>query len=156
MGAANAAPTPPAQPRAPEDVADPRRPRQRIDHMLTRRRTLSTLVLAATGASEALDPHPDLLRAARHHGEPTAADCPWCGSSELVLLRYVYSDELGPFSGRLKSLRELMDMAPDFGFLDVYVVEVCPTCGWNHLLRSYVLGDGQPRRPLRRPSDLLD
>lgn len=124
--------------------------------MLTRRRTLSTLVLAATGASEALDPHPDLLRAARHHGEPTAADCPWCGSSELVLLRYVYSDELGPFSGRLKSLRELMDMAPDFGFLDVYVVEVCPTCGWNHLLRSYVLGDGQPRRPLRRPSDLLD
>lgn len=113
-------------------------------------------MLAATGASDALDPHPDLLRAARHHGEPASSDCPWCGSASLVLLRYVYSDELGPFSGRLKTVPELHDMAPNFGFLDVYVVEVCPDCGWNHLLRTYVLGDGQPRRPLRRPADLLD
>jgi hypothetical protein len=28
---------------------------------------------------------------------------------------------------------------------DVYVVEVCQDCGWNHLLRSFVLGeDGRP------------
>ena len=68
-----------------------------------------------------------------------------------MLLRYVYSDELGPFSGRIKTERELHEMATDFGFLDVYVVEVCPDCHWNHLLHTYVLGDGQPRRPLRRP-----
>lgn len=73
-----------------------------------------------------------------------------------MLLRYVYSDELGPFSGRIKTVNELQDMATDFGFLDVYVVEVCPDCRWNHLRESYVLGDGQARTPLRRPPDLLD
>jgi len=68
----------------------------------------------------------------------------------------VYSDELGPFSGRLKSEGELMEMADQFGFLDVYQVEVCTSCGWNHLLLNYTLGDGQQRPALRRPADLLD
>lgn len=139
-----------------EAVEDPCDPRDRVDYALARRRSLSAALLAATGSSDALDPHPDLLRAATHHGQPTEARCPWCRSEALVLLRFVYSDELGPFSGRIKTVGELRDMATDFGFLDVYVVEVCPDCHWNHLLRSYTLGDGQPRRPLRRPADLLD
>lgn len=143
-------------PRVTEDVADPCQPRHRVDHGLARRRALSSLVLAATGSSDALDPHPDLIRAAKNHGERTPASCPWCRSEALVLLRFVYSDELGPFSGRIKTEPELMAMAPDFGFLDVYVVEVCPDCRWNHLLHTYVLGDGHPRTPLRRPADLLD
>lgn len=148
--------TPAATPREPEDVADPKQPRHRVDHALSRRRTLSQLVLAATGSSDALDPHPDLIRAAVHHGEASAEKCPWCKSDALVMLRYVFSDELGPFSGRIKSPAELHDMAGDFGFLDVYVVEVCPDCRWNHLRETYVLGDGQPRTPLRRPPDMLD
>ena len=73
-----------------------------------------------------------------------------------MLLRYVYSDELGPYSGRIKTEAELDEMAPQYGFLDVYLVEVCPDCRWNHLLRTYVLGDGHQRRPHRRPPDLLD
>lgn len=113
-------------------------------------------MLAATGASDALDPHPDLLRAAAHHGVPAGVTCPWCRGDALVLLRYVYSDELGPFSGRIKTEAELIEMAPEFGFLDVYVVEVCQSCKWNHLLHTYVLGTGQPRPPLRAPADLLD
>lgn len=156
MGSGASSPTPRPIPREPEEVADPSVPRHRVDHALARRRTLSSLVLAATGASDALDPHPDLLRAAVHHGEDTVLSCPWCSSDELVLLRFVYSDELGPFSGRIKTVRELADMANDFGFLDVYVVEVCPACRWNHLRETYVLGDGQARPPLRRPADLLD
>lgn len=146
----------PAPPREPEDVDDPRRPRHRVDHSLSRRRALSSLVLTATGASDALDPHPDLIRAARHHGEASGQKCPWCKSSALVFLRYVFSDELGPFSGRIKTPAELSQMAVEFGFLDVYLVEVCTDCRWNHLRENYVLGDGQPRRPLRRPADLLD
>jgi hypothetical protein len=143
-------------PKVTEEVADPRVPRHWVDHSLQRRRTLSAAVLAATGSSDALDPHPDLLRAAQHHGQPADTTCPWCRGEALVLLRYVFSDELGPFSGRIKSEAELAEMSPDFGFLDVYVVEVCPDCHWNHLLHTYVLGDGQPRPPLRRPADLLD
>lgn len=148
--------SPAPAPREPEDVVDPESPRHRVDHALARRRTLSQLVLAATGSSDALDPHPDLIRAAKHHGEPVTELCPWCKSDALVMLRYVFSDELGPFSGRIKTPQELRTMAHDFGFLDVYAVEVCPDCRWNHLRETYVLGDGQPRPPLRRPADLLD
>lgn len=139
-----------------EDVADPRRPRHIVDHAISRQRALSAAVLAATGSSDALDPHPDLLRAAKHHGRPAGRPCPWCRGEGLVLLRYVYSDELGPYSGRIKTEAELDEMAPQYGFLDVYLVEVCPDCRWNHLLRTYVLGDGHQRRPHRRPPDLLD
>ncbi|HET9254559.1 MAG TPA: DUF5318 family protein, partial [Pseudonocardiaceae bacterium] len=32
----------------------------------------------------------------------------------------------------------------------VFVVEVCRTCGWNHLIQSYVLGTGGAGRPRRR------
>ena len=148
--------SPAATPREPQVVDDPEIPRHRVDHSLARRRTLSQLVLTATGASDALDPHPDLIRAANHHGEPSGEKCPWCRSEALVMLRYVFSDELGPFSGRIKTPVELRAMSHDFGFLDVYVVEVCPDCRWNHLRETYVLGDGRPRPALRRPPDLLD
>ena len=31
------------------------------------------------------------------------------------------------------------------GEFRAYVVEVCQSCGWNHLASSYVLGTGEPR-----------
>lgn len=156
IGATNSPPTPPQQRREDETIADPAAPRHWVDHSLQRQRTLSSLVLAATGSTDALDPHPDLIRAAKHHGAPIDRPCPWCKGTHMVVLRYVFSDELGPFNGRLKTPVELEEMAPNFGFLDVYVVEVCPDCHWNHLLHTYVLGDGHQRPPLRRPADLLD
>jgi hypothetical protein len=139
-----------------EDVADPARPRAVVDHGLTRR-----AVLAGIRGGDALaredhcDADPYLLRAARHHGEATERPCPIC-RAELVHVTYVFGDELGPFSGRVKSSAELPVMAYEHGQFRVYVVEVCTDCGWNHLTMSYVLGDGVPRRPLRRPPDLLD
>ena len=151
----------PAEPsRAPlpegEDVADPARPRAVVDHGLTRRAVLEAI---RGGDAMARDDHcdadPYLLRAARHHGEATERPCPIC-RSELVHVTYVFGDELGPFSGRVKSSAELPVMAYEHGQFRVYVVEVCTDCGWNHLTMSYVLGDGVPRRPLRRPPDLLD
>jgi hypothetical protein len=146
----------PQTPRADEEVADPTLPRHWVDHGIHRRRALSSLVLSATGSSDQLDPHPDLIRAAKHHGEDAGRPCPWCRSEALVLLRYVYSDELGPFSGRLRTEPELREWAVQYGFLDVYVVEVCPDCKWNHLLHTYVVGDGRQRSPRRAPADLLE
>ncbi len=146
----------PPPPRAPEVVADPTVPRHWVDHGIHRRRALASLVLSATGSSEHLDPHPDLIRAAKHHGEPAGAPCPWCRMDSLVLLRYVFSDELGPFSGRLRTKPELLEWALEYGFLEVYVVEVCTGCRWNHLRHTYMLGDGNPRTPRRAPADLLE
>jgi hypothetical protein len=110
----------------------------------------------AFAREEHCDADPYLLRAARHHGEATERPCPICRDPELVHVTYVFGDELGPYSGRVKSSAELPVMAYEHGQFRVYVVEVCTGCGWNHLTLSYVLGDGVPRRPPRRPADLLD
>lgn len=141
----------------PEFVADPFAPRHVIDHTLQRRNALASLVLTATGASDHLDPHPHLLRAAKNHGVPAGMPCPWCkAKDELCTLNYVYGDELGPYSGRIRNQGEIAEMARSHGRFRVYTVEVCTSCGWNHLVRSYVLGDGVPRPALRAPRDLLD
>lgn len=156
-GASGRPPRPRPELREPEAVADPAKPRHVIDHVLQRRNALSSLVLAATGSSEHLDPHPYLLRAAKHHGVNAGMPCPWCRhAAGLVHLRYVYGDELGPFSGRLRTEAELHTMAFEHGFFRVYVVEVCVECHWNHLVRSFVLGDGVPRPALRGPRDIIE
>jgi len=145
-------PLPPAEP-----VADPARPRSVIDYGLTRRGVLERIRGGDTFArDEHCDADPYLLRAARHHGEATERPCPICRAPDLLHVTYVFGDELGPFSGRVKSSAELPVMAYEHGQFRVYVVEVCTGCGWNHLTLSYVLGDGTPRRPLRKPADLLD
>ena len=60
-------------------------------------------------------------------------------------MHYVYGDELRTASGQAKSLAELHRMGMDHREFKVYVVEVCRSCGWNHLALSFVLGrDGLP------------
>ena len=156
LGARPAEPSSAPLPEA-EDVADPARPRSVVDHGLTRRAVIERIRRGdAFAREEHCDADPYLLRAAQHHGEATERPCPMCRDHELVHVTYVFGDELGPFSGRVKSSPELPVMAYEHGHFRVYVVEVCTSCGWNHLTMSYVLGDGVPRRPLRRPADLLD
>jgi hypothetical protein len=140
-----------------EDVADPARPRSLVDHALTRRGVLERIRNGdAMLREDHTDADPYLVRAARHHGEATERPCPICRVEDLVHVTYVFGDELGPFSGRVKSSAELPVMAYEHGHFRVYVVEVCTACGWNHMTLTYVLGDGVPRRPLRKPQDLLD
>lgn len=135
----------------PEDVEDPRAPRRVVDYTLERRRALGRLVLVATGASDNLDPHPDLLRAAKYHGVPLPDPCPWCRGHNVVLLRYAWGDELGDYTGRQHSEAEILEMAGQHGHFRVDEVEVCRDCHWHFRLRSYVLGDGVPRRAKRAP-----
>lgn len=134
----------------PEDVEDPCAPRRIVDYTLERRRALGRLVLVATGASENLDPHPDLLRAAKYHGQPLPDSCPWCRRTHMVLLRYTWGDELGDYAGRQHTEAEIREMAMQHGQFRVDEVEVCRDCHWHFRLRSYVLGDGRPRPALRR------
>lgn len=156
-GASSTPPRPRPELREPERVADPQKPRRIIDHSLNRRAALGALVTTATGASDHLDPHPYLLRAAKNHGTESGLPCPWCKDDEgLKHLTYVYGDELGAYSGRLKTKAELREMATQHGEFRVYLVEICAECGWNHLVRSYVLGDGVPRPALRTPRDLVE
>jgi hypothetical protein len=127
-----------------------------VDYSLRRRAVLESMRRGATSFTDVCDAHPYLLRAARFHGEPARRPCPICREWRLALLRYVYSDELGQFSGRLRTAEEVAEMAREYGHLAVYVVEVCARCSWNHLMASYVVGDGCPRRPPRRRPTVED
>ena len=130
--------------------------RDEIDYALDRRATLQALLKGFHTAQDALNADPYLLRAAEHHGEKTDRDCPVCKKKKLVELRYVFGDQLGQFSGRIKSLKELDEMQSEFGEFRVYTVEICRECGWNHLVYSFLLGDGKVRKPPRRQATLED
>ncbi|MFC5185941.1 DUF5318 family protein [Actinomadura harenae] len=67
-----------------------------------------------------------------------------CHAVRLTLVRYVYGDEVGRLDGRVAAPAEPAEMARRYGEFRVYVVEVCQSCAWNHLSRSYVLGHGDP------------
>ncbi len=121
-----------------------------VSYALARRATLAGLFHGGVTMTDVCDADPYLLRAARFHGEPTQTDCPVCRRQKLTHVTYVFGDELGPYSGRVKTTQELETMAHQYGEFRVYVVEVCRGCSWNHLSASYVLGDGVPRAPVRR------
>ena len=128
-----------------------------IDYGLARRATLMSLLGAgAVTREDACDAHPYLLLAARHHGEPTGRECPVCRAELLVEVSYVYGDQLGRYQGRVKGRAELVEMAHEHGEIRIYVLEVCRNCAWNHLVESYVVGDGVPRRPPRRQRTVED
>lgn len=107
-------------------------------------------------SSDFCDADPYLVKAATFHGEATDENCPACHSVNLVTLNYVYGDELGPYSGRIRETENLPSLAHRFGDIGVYVVEVCTDCHWNYLLRTYRIGDGTVRRALPTPADLRE
>ena len=124
-----------------------------IDYTLDKRATLTGLF---RGVVDACDADPYLMRAAKYHGEKVDRKCPVCKKSELVELRCTFGDQLGQFSGRIKSPQELAAMESEFGEFSVYVVEVCRDCSWNHLCSTFILGDGNTRKPPRKVRTLED
>ena len=127
--------------------------RAHIDYTLDKRATLTGLF---RGVVDACDADPYLMRAAKYHGEKVDRKCPVCKKSELVELRYTFGDQLGQFSGRIKSPQELAAMESEFGEFSVYVVEVCRDCSWNHLCSTFILGDGITRKAPRKVRTLED
>ena len=115
-----------------------------VDYGLARRATIASVFAGRTAMTDVCDAHPYLLRAAKFHGEPTDTACPICRKARLTHVTYVYGDELGRYEGRVKQARELDEMAAEYAEFQVYVVEVCQSCAWNHLASSYVLGTGEP------------
>ena len=124
-----------------------------IDYSLEKRATLMGVFRGTIDACEA-DPY--LMRAAKFHGVRADRNCPVCKKDKLVELRYTFGDQLGQYSGRIKTLDELAEMEREFGEFRVYLVEVCRDCMWNHLVHSYLLGDGVNRKPPRRKPTLED
>ena len=96
------------------------------------------------------DAHPELLRNALHASRPASEECPICETpGQLVLVTYVFGSRLPPSGRCILSPRELAKLDRGRAELTAYVVEVCRTCNWNHLLQSFPVGnraDGSRRR----------
>lgn len=122
----------------------------RVDYSLAKRSVLLAYRSGQVSRLDVCDAHPDLLRAARSMGEPATSDCPICGSQGLVLVSYVFSDELPKRENGQVWPRG--DLAPllKFGEVRLYTVEVCPDCSWNHLRSQLSFGRGRSRRAARR------
>lgn len=111
-----------------------------VDYALQRRALLADLYASRVSVVDVCDAHPYLQRAAKYHGEQSEVVCPVCRKERLTHVNYVYGEELKTSSGQARSTAELPRMAMDYGEFAVYVVEVCRTCGWNHLALSFLLG----------------
>ena len=108
-----------------------------IDYTLAKRALLRNAQVGLQSVNELCDAHPELMRAAKHVGEPTRVDCPVCGKDKLVLLAYVYGDRLRADNGRVWSIDTGMRMAAADPSTRCYVVEVCRACHWNHLRETF-------------------
>jgi hypothetical protein len=125
-----------------------------VDYALQRRALLRELYSGRVGVYEVCDASPYLKSAAKFHGEATDVRCPVCRREHLSHVHYVYGDELKHSAGQARRLAELPMLAMSVRDVQVYVVEVCRGCGWNHLIRQYRLGrdglsdaaSGKPRR----------
>jgi hypothetical protein len=114
--------------------------RQSVDYSLQRRAVLRDVYTNRVGTYEVCDASPYLKSAARFHGDQTDDRCPICRRENLTHVNYIYGDELKTSAGQARSRAELPVLALTLREFQVYVVEVCRGCGWNHLIEQYVLG----------------
>ncbi|MER7889121.1 DUF5318 domain-containing protein [Micromonospora sp. NPDC094482] len=114
--------------------------RQVVDYSLQKRAVLRDLLASRVGTYDVCDASPYLKNAARFHGEPTDERCPICRSENLIHVHYIYGDELKQSAGQARTLAELAPLAMTLREFQVFVVEVCLGCDWNHLVEQYLLG----------------
>ncbi len=129
--------------------------RQVVDYALQRRALLAEVHSGRVGVADVCDASPYLLRAARFHGEPSDQTCPVCRKERLTLVSWIFGEALKHAAGSARKPDEIERLANSYDDFSVYVVEVCRTCSWNHLVLSYVMGSGDaprssPSRPARR------
>jgi hypothetical protein len=125
--------------------------RKHTDYALARRALLRDLERGTVTRLDVCDAHPELIRAARHVGDPADFRCPVCSGRHVRYVSYVYGDQLRQANGRCivhPSELERLDAAHEE--YTRYVVEVCPDCGWNFLTRRELHGNGQGGAPRRR------
>ncbi|WP_329105824.1 DUF5318 domain-containing protein [Micromonospora sp. NBC_01699] len=126
--------------------------RRVVDYSLQKRAVLREVYAGRVGTYEVCDASPYLKNAAHFHGEPTEVRCPICRRENLTHVHYIYGDELKQSAGQARRLAELPVLAMTVREFQVYVVEVCQSCNWNHLVEQYLLGrDGLAAEPGESP-----
>jgi uncharacterized protein DUF5318 len=129
--------------------------RQVVDYSLQKRALLRDVHNGKVGTLEVCDASPYLKNAARFHGEPTDDRCPICRRDNLTLVHYIYGDELKQSAGQARKLAELPVLAMTLREFQVFVVEVCQSCAWNHLIEQFLLGRDALRAEEREQGEAL-
>lgn len=124
--------------------------RQVVDFELARRSKLAQVRSGRIGLDQVCDADPGLLRAAQFHGTGSQRSCPVCRKEPLTEVCWVFGHSLGRSSGSARTPTEISRLDGHLGEFTVQVVEVCRTCHWNHLLRSFVAGTSAPPVARRR------
>lgn len=121
---------------------DPEKPQRVIDYSLQRRAVLADLREGRIALDDVCDADRYLLRAAEYHGTVTEDPCPVCRKDNLVLVKWVFPDNPkdDDVTGSARSEAEISELARNSDEFTVHEVEVCRSCRWNHVVRSYVLG----------------
>lgn len=134
--------------------ADALRRRRVVDFALRRRSVLAELQDGGLSLREVCDADVYLLRAAAFHGVVTDTVCPVCRKENLTDVSWVFGDALGRASGTAREPDEVVSLALTHEEFTVHEVEVCRSCSWNFLVRSYEVGlpegAGMGRRRSRR------
>ena len=117
-----------------------------VDHQLSRRALINEVKRGRVSRDSVCDAHPELIRAAKHLGEPSKTVCPICEEVNVVLVTYVFGHGL-PSHGKCVTDRKDVDKLQRTGHeYAAYVVEACPECRWHHLLRVLpIAGRGRSR-----------
>ncbi len=115
-----------------------------VDFRLARNAVLAEFRANKVTREDICDAHPELMRAAKA-GVLTTEECPVCADDDLVHVTYAFGPRL-PARGRcVDSAAEMRRLDRSGEELSCYIVEVCPTCSWNHLVRRVPLGGRQRR-----------
>ncbi len=108
-----------------------------VDYRLARERTIRAFVAGEATRSEVCDAQAELMRNARECGTAIGVECPICHDDELVQVTYVFGPRL-PAAGRcMVTEGDYERIRRRKGHFTAYDVEVCPSCKWNHLLRTH-------------------
>lgn len=118
-----------------------------IDYSLKRRALLREVYEGRIGRGDVCDASAYLKNAARFHGESTETRCPICRRHFVTYVHYIYGDQLKHSAGQARRRAELAALADTFAEFQVFVVEVCTGCDWNHLVEQYLLGSSVASAP---------
>lgn len=116
-----------------------RRAAGQVDYRLARDATVREFRRGRLSRLDICDAHPELMRAALNVGRESREQCPICEESRVRLVSYIFGERLAPSGVCVASDAELERISRRAGDMVCYVVEVCPTCSWNHLARSFSL-----------------
>ena len=111
-----------------------------VDYRLTRNAVLQQFRRGRLSKIDVCDAHPELLRVARSMGRATAEPCPICEGNSVVHVSYAFGRNLSSGGFPFEDTAELAKLTRRAGQVACYVVEVCPSCSWNHLVRTFAVG----------------